>query len=170
MSYTQPAADRFVGALRTAYRGLIESGAVSLAVDHGDAETIVRLEPTASGAPRLELRMTGSVGELFLDDLDPFEVDETSPDDVEEFASFTRALVDGQLELVSRKTLLGWRPAAVEWPGGQWSLPGNPGIVGLFFRPRTEKVRGYVQTETEDRVRLERNRIPGPTQRGTHHS
>ncbi|MGW5705455.1 hypothetical protein [Amycolatopsis japonica] len=143
MSYSQPSADQFVGALRTAYRELIEGGKVSLIVDHNDAEKTVRIEPAVSGVPRLELRMTGSVGELFLDDLDPFEVDETLPEDVEEFASFTRALVDGQLELVSRKTLLGWRPAAVEWPGGQWSLPGNPGIVGLFSRPRREKVRGY---------------------------
>ncbi|WP_394362830.1 hypothetical protein [Amycolatopsis sp. SB7-3] len=143
MSYSQPSADQFVGALRTAYGELIESGKVSLIVDHNDAEKTVRIEPAVSGVPRLELRMTGSVGELFLDDLDPFEVDETLPEDVEEFASFTRALVDGQLELVSRKTLLGWRPAAVEWPGGQWSLPGNPGIVGLFSRPRREKVRGY---------------------------
>ncbi|MFC3455491.1 hypothetical protein [Amycolatopsis speibonae] len=143
MSYSQPTADRFVGALRTAYRELIESGAVSLTVDHDDAETIVRLEPTVSGAPRLQLRMAGSTGELFLDDFDPFELDEASPDDVEEFASFTRALVDGQLALVFRKTLLGWRPAAVEWSGGQWSLPGNPGVVGLLFRPRREKVRGY---------------------------
>ncbi|MGW4826178.1 hypothetical protein ACWEOG_01255 [Amycolatopsis japonica] len=143
MSYSQPSADQFVGALRTAYRELIEGGKVSLIVDHNDAEKTVRVEPAVSGVPRLELRMTGSVGELFLDDLDPFEVDETLPEDVEEFASFTRALVDGQLELVSRKTLLGWRPAVVEWPGGQWSLPGNPGIVGLFSRPRREKVRGY---------------------------
>ncbi|MFD5094828.1 hypothetical protein ACFWMR_29800 [Amycolatopsis thailandensis] len=143
MNYSQPTADPFVGALRTAYRELIESGTVSLTIDHGDAETTVRLEPTVSGAPRLQLRMAGRTGELFLDDFDPFELDEASPDDVREFASFTRALVDGQLALVSRKTLLGWRPAAVEWPGGQWSLPGNPGVVGLLFRPRKEKVRGY---------------------------
>ncbi|MFE5504906.1 hypothetical protein ACFQ73_20260 [Amycolatopsis japonica] len=143
MSYPRPSTGRFVGAIRTAYRELIEGGKVSLIVDHNDAEKTVRVEPAVSGVPRLELRMTGSVGELFLDDLDPFEVDETLPEDVEEFASFTRALVDGRLELVFRKTLLGWRPAAVEWPGGQWSLPGNPGIVGLFSRPRREKVRGY---------------------------
>jgi len=140
---SQPSAERFVSALRTAYRGLIEDGAVSLTVDRGDVDTVVRLDPAVSGAPRLQLRMTGSIGELFLDDLDPFEVDEASPEDVEEFGAFTRALVDGQLELVFRKTLFGWRPAAVEWAGGQWSLPGNPGVVGLLFRSRREKVRKY---------------------------
>ncbi|WP_410603191.1 hypothetical protein [Amycolatopsis sp. lyj-90] len=143
MNQPQPSADRFVDSLRTAYLELIESKAVSISVDQGDAVTVVRVEPAVSGAPRLQLQMTGSIGELFLDDLDPFEVDETSPEDVEEFATFTQALVDGQLELVFRKTLHGWRPAAVEWPGGQWSLPGNPGIVGLLFRSRREKVRGY---------------------------
>ncbi|ANN17180.1 hypothetical protein SD37_17050 [Amycolatopsis orientalis] len=116
--------------IRTAYQGLIEDGTVSFAVDHDDAETVARLEPVVSGAPSLELRMTGSAGEVFLDDLDPFEVDEALPEDVEEFASFTRALVDGELELLFRKTLLGRRPAAAEWPGGRWSLPGEPGVVG----------------------------------------
>ena len=143
MSYSRPSADRFVEAIRTACRGPIEDGTVSFTVDRGDAETVARLEPAVSGGPRLELRMTGNVGELFLDDLDPFEVDEALPEDVEEFASFTRALVDGELELHFRKTLFGWRPAAVEWPGGRWSLPGIPGVVGLFFRSHREKVRGY---------------------------
>lgn len=137
----QPAADRFVDSLGTAYRRLSESGAVSITVDHGDAETVARVEPAVPGAPRLLLRMAGSGGELFLDDLDAFEVD--SPEDVEEFAALMRALVAGEVELVFRKTLLGWRPAAVEWPGGEWSLPGNPGLVGWAFRARREKVRGY---------------------------
>ncbi|MFI0803422.1 hypothetical protein [Amycolatopsis lurida] len=87
------------------------------------------------------LRMAGGGGELFLDDLDAFEVD--SPEDVEEFTALMRALVEGEVELAFRKTLFGWRPSAVEWPGGQWSLPGNPGLVGWAFRSRREKVRGY---------------------------
>ncbi|WP_410651295.1 hypothetical protein [Amycolatopsis sp. cmx-4-54] len=136
-----PAADRLVDSLRTAYRRLMESGAVSVSVDQGDAETVVRVESAVPGAPCLLLRMAGSVGELFLDDLDAFEVD--SSEDVEEFAALMRALVEGEVELVFRKTLLGWRPAAVEWPGGEWSLPGNPGLVGWAFRSRREKVPGY---------------------------
>lgn len=79
--------------------------------------------------------MTERGGELFIDDLDPFEVD--SPEDFEEFAALIQALVEGELEVVFRRTLLGWRPAAVEWPGGRWSLP------GLGFRSRREKVRAY---------------------------
>ncbi|MFK0244934.1 hypothetical protein ACIQUM_09560 [Amycolatopsis azurea] len=144
MSHSWSQAEQFVGVLRAAYRQLIESEAISLTVDHGDAETVVRLEPAASDGPRLQLRMTGSAGELFLDDLDPFELDETSPKDVEEFASLTQALVGGQVELIFRRALRGWRPAAVEWPGGQWSLPGNPGIISLFSPSRREKVREYV--------------------------
>ncbi|RSN55172.1 hypothetical protein DMH01_33160 [Amycolatopsis sp. WAC 04182] len=123
--------DRFADALGTAYRRLIESGAVSISVAPG----VVRVEPAVPGAPRLELRMTGSVGDLFLDDLDPFEVD--SREDFEEFVAFVQALVDGELDVVFRRTLLGWRPAAVEWPGGLWSLP------GVGFGSRRERVRAY---------------------------
>lgn len=134
----QPAADPFVDSLETAYRRLIESGAVSLTVDHDGAGTVVRVEPAVPGAPRLLLRLTGSAGELFLDDLDAFEV--ASPEDDEEFAALMRALVEGEVELVFRKTLLGWRTAGVEWPGGEWSFPG---LFGWAFRSRREKVRGY---------------------------
>lgn len=45
--------------------------------------------------------------------------------------------------LVSKRTLSGWRPTEVEWPEGQWSFPGNPGVMTLFSRPRREEVRGY---------------------------
>ncbi|UUV30842.1 hypothetical protein NQK81_39790 [Amycolatopsis roodepoortensis] len=133
-----PSADRFVDSLEAAYRRLIESGAVSLSVEHDDDETVVRVEPAVPGAPRLLLRMTGSTGDLFLDDLDAFEVD--SPEDDEEFAAFARALADGEVEVVFRRTLLGWRPAGVEWPGGGWSFPG---LFGWAFRSRREKVQGY---------------------------
>ncbi|QXV55810.1 hypothetical protein [Amycolatopsis sp. TNS106] len=136
-----PSADRLVDSLGTAYQRLMESRLVSVSVDHGDAETVVRVEPAVPGAPRLLLRTTGGVGELFLDDLDAFEVD--SSEDIEEFTTLLRALVEGEVELLFRKTLFGWRPSAVEWPGGQWSLPGNPGLVGWAFRSRREKVPGY---------------------------
>ncbi len=56
-------------------------------------------------------------------------------------ATSNRALIAGNVELVFEKTLLGRRPAEVGWPGGRWSLPGNPGVVALFFGTRREKVR-----------------------------
>jgi hypothetical protein len=143
MSHPESSGGRFLASLSSAYRELVESGAVSLTVDDGDDETVAKLEPASSNGPRLELRSAGNVAELFLDDLDPFELDETSPKDLEEFESFAHALVNGNVELVSKRTLLGWHPAEVEWPGGQWSLPVNPGVIALFSRPRREKVRGY---------------------------
>jgi hypothetical protein len=135
-----PSGGRFLASLRAAFRRLLEDGAVSLTVD---GEMVARLEPAASDGPRLELRSTGSTAELFVDDLDPFELDEASPEDLGEFRSFTRALAEGNVELVSRRRLAGWCPAAVEWPGGRWSLPSAPGVVALFARERREKVRGY---------------------------
>jgi hypothetical protein len=121
----------------------VESGAVCLTVDDGDDETVAKVEPASSNGPRIELRSAGTVAELFIEDLDPFELDEASPKDLEEFESLARALVNGNVELVSKRTLPGWRATEVEWPGGQWSLPGNPGVVALFSRSRREKVRGY---------------------------
>ncbi|MGK3205089.1 hypothetical protein [Amycolatopsis sp. MEPSY49] len=135
--------DRFLATLRSAYHRLLESGVVSLTVDGSGEQTVAKLEPVTSRGPRVELRSTGTVAELFLDDLDPFEVDAASANDLAEFESFARALADGNAELVFARTLLGRRPAAVGWPGGRWSLPANPGVVALFSRPRREKIRGY---------------------------
>jgi hypothetical protein len=143
MSHPKSSGDRFLASLRSAYRGLLESGTVTLTVDDGDDETVARLEPGRSNGPRLELRSAGSVAELFIEDLDPFELDEASPKDLEEFESLAHALANGNVELVSKRTLSGWRPIEVEWPEGRWSLPGNPGVMTLFSRPRREEVRGY---------------------------
>ncbi|MEU0797626.1 hypothetical protein ABZ342_46820 [Amycolatopsis sp. NPDC005961] len=118
---------------------------MSLTVDDGDDETVAKLEPGRSDGPRLELRSVGTVAELFIGSLDPVELDEASPKDLAEFESLARALVDGDVELVSERTLRGRRPAEVRWPGGRWSLPGNPGVMALFSRSRREKVRGYDQ-------------------------
>ncbi|MGW4523078.1 hypothetical protein [Amycolatopsis sp. NPDC004378] len=143
MSHPESSGGRFLASLRSAYHELLESGTVTLTVDDGDDETTAKLEPGRSNGPRLELRSAGSVAELFIEDLDPFELDEASPKDLEEFESLAHALVDGNVELVSKRTWSGWRPTEVEWPGGQWSLPGNPGVVTLFSRSRREDVRGY---------------------------
>lgn len=143
MSHSESSGGRFLASLRSAFHELLESGTVSLTVDDSDDETVAKLKPERSDGPRLELRSVGTVAELFIEDLDPFELDEASPKDLEEFESLARALVEGNVELVSKRTLPGRRPTEVEWPGGRWSLPGSPGVVTLLSRSRWEKVRGY---------------------------
>lgn len=134
---------RFVDFLRSAYLELLDRGVVTLQIDERDSGIIAKVEPTGLVGPRVELRATGTAAELFVDDLDPFEVDEKSIEDVREFDSLVRALVNGDVELVHKRTLTGWRPAGIHWAGGAWSLPGNPGVLALLSPNRRTNLPGY---------------------------
>jgi hypothetical protein len=135
---------RFLSSLQAAFRELLDRHVVSPSLDEGDGERIARFESTNSTGVRVELRTTGAVAELFLDDLEPVELDENSSKDLEEFDSFARALASGDVRLVRMRTWRGWRPKAIEWPGGIWYLPGNPGVIALVSKDRRERMRRYL--------------------------
>jgi hypothetical protein len=137
----------FQRVLLDSYQELSSQGLVQ--VDEGGAdprgEVVTRIHPAEGhNGPRIELRAQQSTADLFIDDLEPFEIREEAEGDRKDFAALIKALVAGGAGIRQVRGLRGWKTSAIVWSTGEWEIGRGIGIPRQFLSQRHDPLPKYL--------------------------